>query len=205
MTAPSNSWNRFRYTLWAPGYNILAGYFRRKRRRSFELLGLSAGERVLLVGAGTGLDLDFVPPEVAVTAVDLTPAMLERLRRRARDLGRSVDARIMDAQALELPDASFDAVVLHLIVAVVSDPSRCLAEAARVLRPGGRAAILDKFVSDRGRPPLILRVVDPLARFLATSVTRKLGPLIEGSGLRIVHEEAAGLGGLFKIAIVRKP
>jgi hypothetical protein len=76
------SWNRFRYTLWAPIYDGLVGAtpFKGARRRSMERLELRVDDRVLLVGAGTGLDIDLLPPGVEVTAIDVTPAMLERLR-----------------------------------------------------------------------------------------------------------------------------
>ena len=140
----------------------------------------------------------------AVTAGDLSPGMLARLRRRAARLGRAVDARELDAQALSLPDGSFDAALLHLILAVVPDPARCAAETARVLRPGGRAAILDKFVPAGSRPPLLLRLLNPLAAAVASELTRSLGPILEASGLRIVREEAVSRGGYWKIAIVEK-
>jgi SAM-dependent methyltransferase len=121
-------------------------------RRSIALLALHPGERVLIVGAGTGLDLPYLPRGVAITAVDLTPAMVEQTRHRAASLGLAVEADVMDAQRLAFPPASFDAVILHLVVAVVPDPVACLSEAARVLVPGGRAVVFDKFVPEGQRP-----------------------------------------------------
>lgn len=62
MFSNTNAWKRIKYTLWAAVYDLLVKpLFGRKRRRSIEPLDLKAGERVLLVGAGTGLDLDFLP------------------------------------------------------------------------------------------------------------------------------------------------
>ncbi len=110
----------------------------------------------------------------------------------------------MDGQALEFPDKSFDAAILHLIVAVIPDPARCLKEVARVLRPGGRAVIFDKFVPDDAQLPLVLRLLNPLTSLFGTAVTRKLGPLLKGTGLQILHQEPAGIGGLFKISLLRK-
>ena len=79
----SGRWNRIRYTLWAPFYDLVVG-FGSQRRRSIELLSLQPGDRVLIVGAGTGADLPFLPPGVVGLATDLTPAMLERARPRLR-------------------------------------------------------------------------------------------------------------------------
>jgi phosphatidylethanolamine/phosphatidyl-N-methylethanolamine N-methyltransferase len=197
-------WNRVRYTLLAPLYDRVAG-FRPQRRRSLELLDARPGERVLIDGCGTGADLDFLPAGVEVTATDLTPAMVDRTRCRAQGLGRTVDARVMDAQALDLPDASFDAVVLHLILAVVPDPSAALREAARVLRPGGRAVVFDKWVPDDADASLGRRAANLLTGLVATEITRKLGPLVRGSGLAVEHRETAGRGGFFSITLLRKP
>lgn len=110
----------------------------------------------------------------------------------------------MDAHHLAFPDASFDAAVLHLILAVIPDPVRCVREVARVLRPGGRAVIFDKFVPDQARAPLALRLVAPLASLLGTETTRRLGPILAGSGLEAVCGEPAWLRSLYRIAMVRK-
>lgn len=197
-------WNRIRYTLLAPTYDWVAG-FGAQRRRSITLLGPRAGERVLVDGCGTGLDLRFLPAAVHVTATDLTPAMVERTRRRAAQLGRTVDARVMDAQALELADGSFDAVVLHLILAVVPDPTAAIREAERVLRPGGRAVVFDKWVADGRRPSLFRRAANLVASAAATDITRRLGDVLAGTSFTVEHREPTGRGGFFSIALLRKP
>jgi phosphatidylethanolamine/phosphatidyl-N-methylethanolamine N-methyltransferase len=196
-------WNRVRYTLLAPLYDRVAG-FRPQRERSLALLDARPGERVLIDGCGTGTDLAFIPAGVEVTATDLTPAMVQRTRHRALLLGRTVDARVMDAQSLGFPDATFDAVVLHLILAVVPDPVAAVREAARVLKPGGRAVVFDKWVRDDADPSMGRRAANLVASVVATEITRKLGPLADAAGLRIKQRETIGRG-FFSIALLRKP
>ncbi len=202
-------WNRLRYTLLAPVYDLFTGTvmgdFQMQRQRSLALLDARPGERVLIVGCGTGADLPYLPHGAAVTAVDLTPAMVDRTRTRAAELGREVDARVMDAQALAIPDAAFDAVVLHLVLAVVPDPVAAIREAARVLRPGGRAVVFDKWVPDDRAPSLLRRAGNLLTNAVATDITRRLGPLVAQSPFRVEHREPAGRGGFFSITLLRKP
>jgi ubiquinone/menaquinone biosynthesis C-methylase UbiE len=202
MAVNTNAWNRLRYTLYAPFYDWFVR-FGRARRRSIDLLQLRPGERVLIVGAGTGADLDYLPPDVDVTATDLTPTMVNRTALRAARLHRHVEVRVMDAQALEFPDDSFDAVILHLIVAVVPDPARALREVARVLRPGGRVAVFDKFAPEGRAPSLTRRAANLIANLLFTDLTRQLEPVALSSGLVVVQREPAIAGGLFEIAQLR--
>lgn len=197
-------WNRLRYTLWAPLYDRVVR-FHGQRQRSVGLLGLRPGESVLIVGAGTGADLPWIPLGVDITAVDLAPAMVARVRARATELGRTVDARAGNAQALEFPDAGFDALILHLILAVVPDPAAAIREAERVLRPGGRAVVFDKWAPDGRRVSPLRRALNPLTTLIATDVTRQLGALLAHTGLQVEHREAAALGGTFEIALLRKP
>lgn len=200
----SNRRHRWRYTLWAPFYDRLVASFDHMRQRSLTLAAIESGERVLIVGAGTGLDLAYLPSGCHVTAIDLTPSMLGRLRERARRLGVEVGVHVMDGHALEFPDASFDVAVLHLILAVIPDPSQCLKEVERVLRPGGRVVVMDKFLSDERPTPLLLRLLNPFARFFGTDATRRLGPIVFETGLRVLYEEPLGLRGYFKTALLEK-
>ncbi len=200
----SNRWHRIRYSLWAPVYDVWISRFNRKRRRSLGLLNLQPGERVLIIGAGTGVDLEFIGPGPNITAIDFTPAMLERLRWRAARRGLAVDARVMDGQALDFPDASFDAVILHFILAVIPDPIRCVRETARVLKPHGRAVVFDKLLPDGVQAPFYLELFNPIACFVSTELTRNLGAILDGSDLGVVHQESAGWKGFTRIALVQK-
>jgi ubiquinone/menaquinone biosynthesis C-methylase UbiE len=199
-------WNRLRYTVWAPVYDAVveAAGFNEARRRSIARLNLQAGDRVLLVGAGTGLDLDYLPHDVEITAIDLTPAMLHRLEARAALRGIAVHARAMDARNLDFPDRSFDAVVMHLIVAVMPEPERGLAEAERVLKPGGRVAVFDKFLQARENPSLKRRMLNVVAKPLFSDLNRRLEPLVSRTRLSLERDEPAGFHGAYRVVTLVK-
>ena len=200
-------WNRLRYTVWAPLYDVFVGAvgFTNARRHSIERLGLKSGDRVLIVGAGTGLDLDFVPPSMAITAIDVTPAMLRRLTRRTAYAGRPVSAHVMDARSLTFPDGSFDAVIMHLILAVMPQPELGLKEAARVLKAGGRIAIFDKFLRDEEQPSNARRLLNVITGTLFSEINRRRAPIVHGTGLLVDRNEPAGFGGLFRSITLSKP
>lgn len=186
---PPNVWQRFRYTIWAPFYDRVTR-FHAERRRSIELLELRPGERVLIIGCGTGADIPFLPQDVHVLAGDLTPAMLRQAQAHARP---GVEFRVLDGLALDLPDGSFDAVILHMVLEVIPDPVRCLQEAARVLRPGGRIAVFDKFLPDGHRPTPLARAGLWLLDLVFTSTNRRMGEILEcaAAPLEILRDERA--------------
>ncbi|EKP95643.1 class I SAM-dependent methyltransferase [Thermaerobacter subterraneus] len=205
MPVNTNFWNRIRYTIYSPFYDRIAS-FPQCRRRSIEILRPAEGERVLIIGAGSGLDIPYIPSSVHITAVDVTPAMVDRLRRRAQHLGRYVDARVMDGQALDFPSECFDAVILHLILAVIPDPFACIQEAARVLKPGGRAIVWDKFLPDHEEPSMARRLLNIFSHVAFSDINRKLGPLVNSTNLVIEHQELMPVAGLpYTIALLRKP
>jgi ubiquinone/menaquinone biosynthesis C-methylase UbiE len=203
MRSILNTWNRIRYTVYAPGYDRVVRVGR-QRERSIRLLNPRAGDRVLIAGAGTGADLPFLPRGAAITAIDITPAMVRRVRRRAEILGLRVDARVGNVERLDFPAESFDKVILHLILAIVADPVAVIAEVDRVLKPGGRAVVFDKFVADGRRPSWPRRLANPVAWLLATDINRRLGDILQHSSLRPIHRENAWFGGFFTITLVEK-
>jgi ubiquinone/menaquinone biosynthesis C-methylase UbiE len=69
--------------------------------------------------------------------------MLEIARQRAQELGRKIDLRVGDAQALDFPDASFDTVVCTLALCTIPDDRAAVSEVKRVLRPAGRFLLLE--------------------------------------------------------------
>jgi ubiquinone/menaquinone biosynthesis C-methylase UbiE len=107
---------------------------------------LRSGERVLDVACGTGLvtfaAAHAVGPAGEVLGVDLSGGMVDAARQRALQQGASNAAFVrMDAEALALPDASFDVVLCALGLMYLPDPEQALREMRRVLRPGGRLAV----------------------------------------------------------------
>ncbi|MFZ4828553.1 MAG: class I SAM-dependent methyltransferase [Phototrophicaceae bacterium] len=200
-----NRWNRWRYTLYAPLYDWITQSFAVSRQRSITLLELSAGEKLLIVGAGTGEDLPFIPAGVNVLATDLTPAMVARMQQKAQHLPCQVEARVMDGQALNLPDATFDAVILHLILAVIPDPYACIREVNRVLKPGGRVVIYDKFLPADAKLTWIRRALNLLTSIAFSDINRKREEIVASVALRLLHEEPATYQRLgYSIALYEK-
>jgi phosphatidylethanolamine/phosphatidyl-N-methylethanolamine N-methyltransferase len=189
MTVTS-SWNRRRYSLYAPVYDQLARPFRAGRRRAIERLDLEADDHVLLLGCGTGLDLEFIPPAVEVTAVDVVPGMVDRTAARARAQGRDASVSVADGADLPFEAEAFDAVCLHLVLSVVPDPAGVAEETARVIRPDGRVSIYDKFVPAGETPSLTRRVLEPVASRLFASLTRSLEPMLAGTDLGVGETES---------------
>ncbi|MFQ5420886.1 MAG: class I SAM-dependent methyltransferase, partial [Anaerolineae bacterium] len=99
----NNQRNLTVYRLYAPVYDALfRPVFQTARKRAIDKLRLQPGERLLLSGAGTGLDLPLIPPGVQVTAVDLSHPMLQKAGEKGT--GRTAFA-LMDAQKLGLAAA----------------------------------------------------------------------------------------------------
>jgi phosphatidylethanolamine/phosphatidyl-N-methylethanolamine N-methyltransferase len=197
---PSNAWYRFRYTLWARHYDRVTK-FHRQRQDSVGLLRLQPGERLVIIGCGTGADLAFVPEDIEVLATDLTPAMLRQAMAHARP---GIEFRVMDGMALDLPDGSFDAAILHMVLEVIPDPVRCLREAARVLHEGGRLAIFDKFLPDDARLGLFQRAGLALLDFVFTSTNRRMGEILNRSQAPFVVEHDERAVGSYRHLLLRR-
>jgi ubiquinone/menaquinone biosynthesis C-methylase UbiE len=169
---------------------------RRARLRGVAGLPADRQQRVLLDGVGTGLDLPHLPRVHGYVGLDLTRAMLDRARARKGDL--SVQFVEGDCQQLPFADACFDHAILHLILAVVPEPAGCLSECARVLKPGGTAFILDKFLR-RGERAWLRRALNPLARRIATRTDVVFEEVLAAvPALRLVDDQPAFAGGWFR-------
>ncbi len=191
------------YRYIAPIYDIfLARATAGSRQRSLSRLPGQGAARVLISGAGTGLDFPFLPPNHSYTSLDLTAAMHLRSYGKAQNL----DMAWIQGDSMVLPfaDKSFDYVVLHLILAVVPDSVLCLAEAARVLKPGGRILIFDKFLQ-RGQRAWLRRSLSFFTAKFATRMNVVFEDVLEHiPELKVVSDDPALAGGWFRLIELQK-
>ena len=160
---------------------------------------------VLEIAAGTGLNLPHYPDGVRLTGIEFVPAMLDIARRRAAGLGRPVELRLGDAQALEFEDATFDTVVCTLSLCTIPDDRAAVAEVRRVLRPGGRFVVLEHVRSPVRAVRGVQRLLAPaLLRFGADHVLREPLEHVQAEGFSIELLERSKLG-LVERLLARKP
>jgi len=190
------------YTLIAPFYDTaISRATQVARKNSLSVLPEAPG-RVLLAGVGTGLDLPHLPVHHHYIGLDLTHAMLRRAIPRASHVDFA--PVLGDAQNLPFAASSFHVAVLHLILAVVPDPAKCLGEIARVLRPGGQALVFDKFLRP-GEPALLRRLANPLVSRLATRLDVVFESLLVAApGLKVELDQPALAGGWFRMIRLRR-
>lgn len=136
------------------------------------IASLAPGETVLDLGSGAGIDCFLaaqrVGPSGHVIGVDMTPEMLERARRNAAEGGYdTVEFRLGEIEALPVADETVDVIISNCVLNLSPAKDRALAEAYRVLRPGGRLVVSD-MVSERPVPVVLADDLDAVAGCLPT-------------------------------------
>lgn len=174
--------------------------------RVVEELGISASDRVLEVGIGTGLSLGAYPSDCDFVGIDLSPDMLAKAQRKAGEAGLShIDLRTADALALPFEDSSFDFVTSFHVVSVVPDPQQAVREMLRVVRPGGTIAIINHFRSPR---PVIAKLVDqfdPVTRKLGWSTKLAVEDLLADAPLEVERRYKTSEASLFTVLVGQAP
>jgi len=156
------------YARWSHFYDHTFGAVtNRGRRRAAQFIN-NRGGKVLELGVGTGLALQFYAKHLDVTGIDFSEEMLRKARRRVAEMGLTQvkSLRQMDARCLDFPDDSFDVVTAMHVLSVVPEPEKVMSEIARVCKPGGRVVITNHFQSDKGVLAAIERFAAPLSDVL---------------------------------------
>jgi ubiquinone/menaquinone biosynthesis C-methylase UbiE len=174
-------------------------------RGTSEWLRANVEGDTLEVGIGRGRTLPSYGPNVRLTGIELSDAMLAIARRYAEELGRDAHLIQGDAQALPFPDGHFDTVVFSLVLCTVPDDRRAVTEAVRVLRPGGRLLAVEHVRS----PNLVMRSLEWV---LAPLIVARMGdhllrdPLLHVQAERLEIESLERLRwGLIERLVARKP
>jgi ubiquinone/menaquinone biosynthesis C-methylase UbiE len=171
---------------------------------SREWIGERAHGRVLEVAVGTGRSLEFYAPGIELTGVDLSPAMLRRARRRARELELTPTFKVADAEQLPFDDATFDTVVCALGLCSIPRPDVAVREMARVLVPGGTLLLLDHIRSSW--PPVVaLQWLLERVTILTAGehFTRRQLPVVRATGLDVVETERLKAGTIERIRALK--
>ncbi len=154
--------------------------------------------RVLEVGAGTGANFGYYPPEATVVATDPDPFMLERAKNKLAQVGATnIQLRQANTEQLPFEDRSFDHVVSTLVFCSVPDVARGLGEIRRVLKLEGTFRFFEHIRNDEsafwGRAHDVLT---PAWRWLGAGchLNRRTQQAIEGTGFRIERMDRVGVG-----------
>ncbi len=199
---------RSRYNAVAPIYDLMEWPIEQWLFRSWRsaLWSDVAGPEVLEIGAGTGKNIPYYPEDVHVTAIDLSPKMLERAERRARrHPGKTMTLREMDAQDLDLPSDTVDEVVATFVFCSVPDPVQGLKEALRVVRPGGRLLLLEHV---RATAPWLARPMDaldgPVHWLTGVHIARETAENVRRAGWGVQEAQSLTRGDIFRRIVARK-
>jgi len=186
---------RRRYDRMACIYDLLEWPMERSARYWRHQLWSRVGHgRILELGIGTGKNMRFYAPGMAVTGVDFSPRMLERANSRAHEVGIAVELVEADVQALPFPDASFDSVVATFLFCSVPDPIKGIEEARRVLVPDGQLLLLEHVLSKRKVMRWFMERLDPVtSRLSGAHIARETVDNVRAAGFSIVEEEDLAL------------
>lgn len=193
------------YTLLAPVYDaVVKTATDSMRKSSLQRLQIADSQHVLINGIGTGLDLPYLPSHHQYTATDLTQAMLKYCARRLTQYDLQMQLHTADVMQLPFADNYFDIVQMNLILAVVSQPLHALQESIRVLKPGGKIFIMDKFLRPGQTAPL-RKALNLLMRHIATRTDVVFEELLaECPQVKLINDQSASLNGWFRLIDLEK-
>jgi len=206
IDAPATARTRARYDRNAPFYDLMTrGSERRLASARANMWRAVRGPRVLEVGVGTGINMPYYPPGMQLTAIDLSPRMLERARLRAQKLDVVVDLREADAQALPFPGGSFETVVATCVFCSVPDPVLGLRELRRVLVPDGQLLLMEHVLSERPVVRQLMQGLNPMVvRMMGANINRETVANVQMVGFQDLEVQDLWLQ-IFKAMEARAP
>jgi ubiquinone/menaquinone biosynthesis C-methylase UbiE len=163
---------------------------------------------VLDVGVGTGTTMRLAAGNrniTSFTGIDLSEGMLEQARRATPQPDVPITLRMMNAEQLNFPDASFDTVTTSLTLCTVPNPAQALHEMARVCRPDGRIVLLEHVRAPNRFIAWLQAKLTPLqVRALGCHFDRPTDRLVRDLGFTVEREETRFFG-IFRLIVAQPP
>lgn len=200
MTDRGTRKTKARYDRIAPLYDLMETLLEMRLFQGYrkETLRDLEGD-ILEIGVGTGKNLPFYSSMAKVTAIDMSPRMMEGAQVRASKISSQIDLHLMDAEHLQFPDNSFDYVVGTFVLCSIPDPLKALKEAKRVVRENGKILFIEHVLSKNRYTATMERIVNPLVSALfGFNVNRDTRQNIEKAGLYVRRDDELAMGDVLR-------
>ena len=172
----------------APAFDLMAGKGAEKRWRPFkEKLFSNMEGRILFLALGTGLDIETFPAGKTITAIDISPKMLEVAQPRIAAYDGEINAHVMDVHDLSFEDASFDQIFTSCTFCSVPRPVEGLASLRRVLKPGGEMFMFEHTGSRYYPFKIMMDAMTQLTRRVGPDMNRTTVANVRAAGFRILE------------------
>jgi ubiquinone/menaquinone biosynthesis C-methylase UbiE len=172
----------------APNFDIMAGRGAENRWRPFkkELFSHMDG-RILFLALGTGLDIEAFPGGKTITAIDISPKMLEVAAPRLASYDGEISAQVMDVHDMSFEDDSFDQVFTSCTFCSVPQPVDGLRALRRVLKPGGELYMFEHTGSNYYPFKIMMNLMTQLSKRLGPDMNRKTVSNVRAAGFNITE------------------
>jgi len=170
----------------APNFDLMAGKGAEKRWHPFkkELFSQMDG-RILFLALGTGLDIETFPTGKTITAIDISPKMLEQAQPRINAYDGEIKAQVMDVHDLDFDDNSFDQVFTSCTFCSVPNPVGGLQSLKRVLKPGGELIMFEHTGSKYYPFRFMMKLMSNLTEKIGPSMSRETVENVQAAGFQI--------------------
>lgn len=181
--ATREKWDRI-----APTFDVMAGKGAEIRwKPAKQALFNRMQGRVLFLALGTGLDIPAFPPGRNITAIDISPKMLEQARPRIASYDGRIDARVMDVHELDFAADSFDQVFTSCTFCSVPRPVAGLKVLGRVLKPGGELHMFEHTGSRWFPFSLMMHMMTLLTERLGPAMNRDTVANVRAAGFEVLE------------------
>ncbi|MBF0587937.1 MAG: class I SAM-dependent methyltransferase [Magnetococcales bacterium] len=169
-------------------FDLMGGFGPEKRWRPYkEALFAPMSGRILFLAAGTGLDFTHFPAGQKIVAIDISPEMIKRAKKRADSYPGQIELLLMDVHEMEFPDGHFDQIYTSCTFCSVPDPVRGLEALKRVIKPGGALRMFEHTGSRIFPFRQILNLTNPLWSSIGPDVNRNTVANVQQAGFQQVR------------------